>query len=201
MSNPPLVLASASPRRQELLASLGLQFSVHPTDVSETALPGEKPARLVERLACTKGARCLEERPGCLVLAADTVVVAGSAAHLLGKPRGIDEARDMLRRLSGSEHEVLTGVALTQPGRRQTARVAATRVTFTDLPESLLEWYLATEEPYDKAGAYGVQGRAALFVSRLEGSWTNVVGLPLDILPALFQGAGYDLAAYLSRED
>jgi nucleoside triphosphate pyrophosphatase len=140
-------------------------------------------------------ARC---RDG-LILAADTAVVLDDSGGpaILGKPRDAAEAHAMLRRLSGREHRVLSGVALATPDGETHSDVITTRVWFSDLSPELIEWYVATGEPMDKAGAYGLQGAAALFVSRVEGSWTNVVGLPLDRLPALFTSAGYRIAEAL----
>ena len=196
---PPLVLASASPRRRDLLHGIGLDFQVHPADISEDPSPGEDAASLVQRLALAKATRCRESYPRSLVLAADTVVVAEAPAseELLGKPTDPAAARSMLRRLSGRQHLVLTGMALAGPEGVTAQQLARTQVTFLPLSDALIDWYVSTGEAYDKAGAYGVQGRAALFVSRLEGSWTNVVGLPLDLLEALFRDAGQDFTRYL----
>jgi septum formation protein len=196
---PPLVLASVSPRRRELLHGLGLDFEVDPADINEGPAPGEDAASLVQRLALAKAARCRERHGRSLVLAADTVVVTDGPAgeELLGKPKDPGEAYAMLRLLSGRRHQVLTGMALAGPGGARAQQLARTQVTFLPLSEALIDWYVSTGEAYDKAGAYGVQGCAALFVSRLEGSWTNVVGLPLDLLEALFRDAGQELSRYL----
>lgn len=195
---PPLVLASASPRRQDLLRAMGLDFQVHPSDIDEHPKPGEDAASLVQRLALAKAVRCRESHPRCLVLAADTVVVAQEPAEeLLGKPTDPAAARSMLRRLSGRQHLVLTGMALVGPEGETAQQLARTQVTFLPLSDALIDWYVSSGEAYDKAGAYGVQGRAALFVSRLEGSWTNVVGLPLELLEALFRDAGQDFTRHL----
>ncbi len=196
---PRLVLASASPRRRDLLHAMGLDFEVHPADINEDPSPGEGAACLVQRLALAKAVRCRESHPRCLVLAADTVVVAKEPAgeELLGKPTDPAAARAMLRRLSGRQHLVLTGMALVGPEGEPAQQLARTQVTFLPLSDALIDWYVSSGEAYDKAGAYGVQGRAALFVSRLEGSWTNVVGLPLDLLEALFRDAGQDFTRYL----
>ncbi len=195
----PLVLGSASPRRHELLSLLGLRFSVHPADIDESSRPREDPEALVVRLARTKSLRCQAALPDSLILAADTIVTIDSEGgpQLLGKPRDPSEAKEMLRRLSGNEHRVCTGVALARPNTTPVHDFAVTRVTFAPIPEDWLDWYVSTDEPYDKAGGYAVQGRAALFVSGLSGSWSNVVGLPMERLPALFQSAGQDLVAYL----
>lgn len=202
MTNPgllPLVLASASPRRRDLLQGMGLAFQVHPADINEDPLPGENAAALVQRLALEKAARCREDHPRSLVLAADTVVVSDTppAEEFLGKPTDPAAARSMLRRLSGRQHLVLTGMALIDPSGASAQQLARTQVTFRPLSDALIDWYVSTGEAFDKAGAYGVQGCAAMFVSRLEGSWTNVVGLPLNLLEALFRDAGQDFTRYL----
>ncbi len=196
---PPLLLASASPRRRDLLHALGLDFQVQTPGIDEDPSPDEGAASLVQRLALAKATRCRESHPRALVLAADTVVVVeGSAGEeLLGKPTDPAAARSMLRRLSGRQHLVLTGMALAGPEGVTAQQLARTQVTFLRLSDALIDWYVSTGEAYDKAGAYGVQGCAALFVSRLEGSWTNVVGLPLDLLEILFRDAGHDFTRYL----
>lgn len=196
---PPLVLASASPRRQELLQGLGLAFEVHPAELSEEPLAGEDAASLVRRLALAKATWCSQNHPRSLILAADTVVWSQTPCgeELLGKPSTPAAARSMLQRLSGHQHQVLTGMALVAPEGITAQRLARTQVTFRPLSDTLIEWYLSTGEPYDKAGAYGVQGCAALFVSELQGSWTNVVGLPLDLLEPLFHDVGQELTRFL----
>ncbi len=190
---PRLVLASASPRRRELLATLGLVFEVRPSDLDETPRPGEAPEALAIRLALAK-ARAVA-RAGELVLGADTVVALGDEP--LGKPADAAEARAMLTRLSGRSHQVWTGVALveTGPGRQRTAAGAArTEVDFRPLDAAEIDAYVASGEPLDRAGAYAIQGGAAGFAERLEGSWSNVVGLPLETLPGLFARLGHPLA-------
>ena len=173
----PLVLASASPRRRDLLGRLGLSFEVRPTDADET-WPALPPGPAAEAVALRK-ARALEA-PGALVLAADTVVVLGG--DVLGKPADADEARATLRRLSGRTHEVVTGIAL-RHGDRETTAHASTRVTFAELADAEIAAYVATGSPLDKAGSYGIQDDAgALLVSRVEGDYFNVVGLPLRTL-------------------
>jgi len=196
---PRLVLASASPRRRELLQAMGLNFQVHPADINEAPLPGEDAARLVQRLALEKATSCHAGHPDALVLAADTVVVNGApgAEELLGKPTDPESARSMLTRLSGRRHLVLTGMALLDPSGARAQQLSTTKVTFRPLSAGLIDWYLSTGEAFDKAGAYAVQGCAALFVSKLEGSWTNVVGLPLDLLETLFREAGQEFTRYL----
>ena len=176
-----IVLASASPRRADLLRGLGLSFSVRPAEVPETPRPGEAAGDMAERLARDKAAGLLTPPDPSLVLAADTVVVLDG--RLLGKPRDDREACDMLARLAGATHEVITGYALrlTPEGALHSGR-ARSRVTFLPLSASEIDWYVGTGEGRDKAGAYALQGIGALFISRVEGSYTNVIGLPLDHL-------------------
>jgi septum formation protein len=192
-----LVLASASPRRFELLAGLGLRFELRPADLDESVHPGEPGDRYVERLARAKVTAVA--RPGEVVVAADTTVDLGG--ELLGKPVDDDDARRLLRRLSGRTHHVHTGVCVRRSpadGGTPTTHcaVATTAVTFSDLPDRWIEWYVGTGEPLDKAGGYGMQGSAALFVARIDGSPTNVIGLPLDTLAALVAEAGLDLFSF-----
>jgi septum formation protein len=188
-SQPNLVLASASPRRQNLLATLGLHFLVRPVDLDETPHPAEPPALYVRRLAEEKAAARI--LPGELVLAADTTVVLDG--EILGKPGDPAEARAMLSRLTGREHTVLTGVAVEQLGRERRTVVESTRVRIAALEAEEVAWYVATGEPMDKAGSYAVQGIGAMFVEAVQGDYTNVVGLPLPATRRLFAEAGYDL--------
>jgi septum formation protein len=184
------VLASASPRRRELLAGLGLAFEVRAAAIDESPLPGEAPAGYVRRLALAKAAAAAGE--GELVLGADTVVVLD--AQMLGKPRDPDEARRMLASIAGREHVVLTGVALLDAsGDRQQAAVEASRVRMARMSPREIAWYVAGGEPLDKAGAYAVQGTGALFVEAVYGNYTNVVGLPLPATRRLFAALGYEL--------
>lgn len=173
-----LILASASPRRAELLTSAGYEFSVEIADVDETVLPGEPPDLYVLRVARAK-ARQVAERcreSGTTVLGADTTVVAGG--EILGKPENAADAVRMLQRLAGGVHEVLTGVVVVTDGTEK-AEVVTTRVHLLPITMDEIEWYVGTGEPEGKAGAYAIQGRAARFVDRIEGSWSNVVGLPV----------------------
>lgn len=187
-----IVLASASPRRLSLLRSIGLEPEVRPPRVDETRSAGEPASRFVGRLAADKARAAAEGLAGpALVLAADTAVVIDGEP--LGKPADADEARRILRRLSSREHEVLTGVcALVLPRGETAGLVESTRVRFRDIDDRLLDWYVGTGEPLDKAGAYGIQERGAVLVERIEGSWTNVVGLPVERLPDLLAGLGVD---------
>lgn len=184
-----LVLASASPRRRDLLGQLGLRFTVAAADLDETPRPGEAPEAYVLRLAREKAQAVAARFPGAWVLAADTTVVLGM--ELLGKPRDEAEARDMLSRLSGRTHEVHTGVAIA--GRADEALVVRTRVTFRALSAGEIAWYAGTGEPLDKAGAYAIQGKGGFLVAAIEGSPTNVIGLPLGETLALLQRAGVPL--------
>ncbi len=187
-----LVLASASPRRRELLESLDLDFVVRPAAVDETPNPGERPRDLVRRLAREKAEAQAED--GEWVLAADTIVVENG--DVLGKPRDRDQAREMLQRLQGRWHLVLTGVALRPPDGDTLHAVESTRVLFAELTPEQINWYAATGEPDDKAGAYAVQGLGALFVDEIDGNYSNVVGLPLPTVRQLFEGAGSDVRAF-----
>ncbi len=188
MTRPRLVLASSSPRRRELLTGLGLVFGVRSADVDETPRPGEEPETYVARLALEKAAR--QAFPGELVLGADTIVVLGG--ELLGKPADAAGAIVMLRRIAGHEHTVFTGVALHEPGSgRNAAVVERSRVRMAAMSDSEIEWYVATGEPLDKAGAYAVQGVGAQYVEEVHGNYTNVVGLPLPATRRLFAELGY----------
>jgi septum formation protein len=175
-----LVLASASPRRAELLRAAGIDFDVMAANVDETLKPDESAREYVARLAEEK-ARAIHARDDTrTVLAADTVVVADR--QILGKPLDEADARRMLRLLSGRTHEVLTAVSIFHPGGIVDTRVEATGVEFAPLSESDVDWYVSTGEPLDKAGAYAVQGLASRFVPRIEGSYSNVVGLPVALV-------------------
>ena len=188
----PLVLASSSPRRAELLRAAGVPFVIRVATVDETRLDGEAADAYVRRLALDK-ARAVEAAPHELVLGADTVVVAGTAC--LGKPADAADAAAMLRRLAGRSHEVLTGVALVRTGAPVAVDVAATRVTFAPVTEAEVAWYVGTGEPYDKAGGYAVQGLASRFVAAIDGSYANVVGLPVELVCRLIAAAGEDVLA------
>lgn len=170
-----LVLASASPRRREMLQQLGIRFEVDPANVDETVARGEKPADYVLRIAQAKAYRVAAKDRSALVLAADTIVVLGT--EILGKPRDEADAREMLKRLSGQQHVVMTAIAF--DGAERLSLRVDTRVRFRALSDREIAWYVGTGEPLDKAGAYGIQGLAANFVLSVEGSYTNVVGLPL----------------------
>lgn len=173
-----LVLASASPRRRELLAQLGVEFSVVASDVLEAPQLGERPEGFAQRMAREKAADVARRRPGALVLGADTVVVVDDI--ILGKPAGRDDASRMLEILSGRTHRVLTAVALIDPARKIEEIIVQSWVEFRPLAADEIAAYLDSGEPFDKAGAYGVQGLASQFVLAVRGSVSNVIGLPLD---------------------
>ena len=189
---PSLILASGSPRRRELLARFGLEPTVRPVDIDETPRRGEAAAVYVERLAREK-ARA-QGTPGELILAADTVVAIED--ELLGKPLDKGDARRMLRRLAGRSHQVLTGVALWHVTTDQlVADVASTEVVFGDLEDGEIDAYVASGEPMDKAGAYAIQGLAAVFIEGIRGDYSNVVGLPLPVVYRLLRSHAIDLLA------
>lgn len=191
-----LVLASGSPRRRELLSGLGLKFTVRPADVDETPWVLERPEDTVLRLAKDKAAA--GQQYGELVVGADTVVVLDG--ELLGKPKDPEDARQMLARIAGREHIVLTGLAVTDMPYpdipRMTAEVASSRVKMAYLTPEEIDWYVATGEPMDKAGSYAIQGLGALFVEEVYGNYTNVVGLPLPMLGRKLQVLGYELGDF-----
>jgi septum formation protein len=177
-----LVLASASPRRRALLEAAGVAVDVDPVDVDEARLDGESPAQYVERLAREKAAAGARRHPDALVLGADTTVTLDGA--VLGKPVDAAEAAGMLRRLSGRTHEVLTGIAIAWRGAIA-SHVERTAVAMAPLSEADIAWYVASGEPLDKAGAYAIQGLASRFIPRIDGSYANVVGLPVTAVLGL----------------
>jgi septum formation protein len=186
------VLASGSPRRRHLLGEAGLRFRVAPADVDERFEPGETPERHAARLAREKAcvvARRTEVSAGDVVLGADTIVVIDGV--VLGKPADPDEAMSHLSRLAGRTHRVLTAVALARAGGRLAGeRLVESAVTLRALAADEIRAYVATGEPLDKAGAYAVQGEGRRFITRIEGSETNVIGLPMDETLALLRAAG-----------
>jgi septum formation protein len=210
----PLILASASPRRAELLRSAGYDFEIHAVDIDERSKPGEPPAEYVERLAKEKASRAMSDvlnvgpaeagphrhsgvKVACglsdvasgfsrtgevVVLGADTAVVVGEA--ILGKPHDAEDAARMLRRLSGRSHQVITGVCL-RTTQRSLSHVEISSVTFAPLTEDQIAWYVASGEGVDKAGGYAIQGLASRFIPRIDGSYSNVVGLPIAVVSDL----------------
>jgi septum formation protein len=183
-----LILASSSPRRSGYLRELGIRFRKIPSGVDERQLRGETPYRYVRRQAITKTLTVSELHPGAPVVGADTIVVVGGA--ILEKPHDAPDARRMLRKLSGRSHRVLSGMAMVGGGADSVERVrsgvSSTRVFFRKLTESEIRGYVETGEPLDKAGAYGIQGKGGLLVTRIEGSFSNVVGFPLEIFYKLW---------------
>lgn len=172
------ILASASPRRREMLAGLGLHFRVEAAEADERVLAGEGPADFVVRVARDKAMIVMERSPGLWVLAADTVVVLDN--EILGKPADAADAVLMLKRLSGREHEVWTGFCLGQGGQGgEVCRAVKTAVSFADLSDPVIQAYVRTGDPLDKAGAYGIQFLGGFMVRGINGSYSNVVGLPL----------------------
>lgn len=189
-----LVLASASPRRRELLTQAGYAFEVDPADIPEKPLVGEDPIAYVTRLAREKAEAVLRKRvsegpagtTGLVVLGADTTVTVDGA--ILEKPQNPDDAFRMLRLLAGRSHRVITGVAVATARRTEVA-AEVTAVRFVTLSDDEIRDYVATGEPMDKAGAYAIQGRAGKWIPRVEGCYFNVVGLPLALVAALMEGA------------
>ena len=175
-----LVLASGSPRRAEILERAGWPHDIIVAGIDETVLPNEEPAAYVQRLARSKAeavARRLEEG---LVLGADTTVVV--ANQILGQPVDEADARRMLRLLNAKWHDVLTGVAVVRVGGETRVRYQTTRVRFAEMSEHEIDWYIATGEPFGKAGAYGIQGKASLFIEEIEGDYFNIMGLPIRLV-------------------
>lgn len=184
-----LILASASPRRSELLRQLGLQFEIVPSNIDESLQAGETPAEHVLRLAAAKAAEISTRYPTAWVIGADTIVVING--DILGKPANEREARIMLGKLSGNKHRVFTGVAVMRTlAAVNLSEVVASEVIFKAISAAELNWYVATDEPYDKAGAYAVQGCGAFFIREIHGSYTNVIGLPLCEAVTLLESAG-----------
>jgi septum formation protein len=192
-----LVLASASPRRQELLRNASISFVVQPTNIPEVPRPGEAPRAFAERMAMEK-ALAVSRKPGDFVLGADTIVVV--EAEILGKPRDGDDAARMLRLLSGRTHQVITGVCLVGPQLRtenpqlatgfEDVRSETTLVTMEALSDDDIRSYISTGEPMDKAGAYAIQGRASRWASHIEGNYFNVVGLPVSLVYRMLRERG-----------
>lgn len=191
MSQPPLVLASSSPRRRELLATLGLSFTVEAPEVDESRREGEEPGPFVERVARAKSRAV--HRAGIVSLGADTTVVLDGM--VLGKPTSATAAAEMLAALRGRTHLVHTGIALTTDTGTWSG-VATTIVTMAAFDDNVIEWYVSTGEPMDKAGSYALQGIGGVLVDHVVGDPFNVIGLPLGSLRGLFHKAGLDLLGY-----
>ena len=187
MSECRVVLASASPRRRELLNLIGIAHEVRPANIDETMRPRETPRRHVERLAREKASAIAKRDPDLITIGADTIVVINR--KVLGKPRDTDDAARMLALLSGREHMVTTAVAVSR-GKKLRSAVEEVRVRFRRLRDDEIEAYIATGEPMDKAGAYGIQGYGATIVERIEGDYFSVMGLPVVRLIGLLRDVG-----------
>jgi len=187
MTSPRVILASQSPRRRELLALVGIAHEVRPADIDETILPGERPAPHAERLAREKTTVIAAREPDAIVIGSDTIVVVDG--DVLGKPRDEAEAARMLSRLQGRSHTVMTAVAVSWRGETRSA-VEEVGVTFHSLDAAEIAAYVATREPMDKAGAYGIQGYGATIVARVDGDYFAVMGLPLQRLVRLLRELG-----------
>ena len=188
LANPKLILASASPRRQELLREAGINFEVHPAHITEERNAGERALDYAQRLAREKALQVAERFPADFVLGADTIVVVDE--EVLEKPADKEDAARMLRTLSGRAHEVITGVCLAGPDAYTDTRVCITQVYFRPLEEQEIQEYIVGREPMVKAGAYASQGGVARWVVRLEGDYSNVVGLPLPVVKEMLRAAG-----------
>ncbi len=185
----PIILASNSPRRKDLLRQIGLEFSIDPADVDERVLPGESPEEYAVRVALDKARLAASRAVAGIVIAADTIVVVGD--EILGKPADAGDAERMLKMLSGKAHRVITGLVVMDAATGRTlTRTSITRVWFRRLMQQEIVSYIATGEPLDKAGAYGIQERGALLVDKIEGCYFNVVGLPLSLLGKLLRDFG-----------
>jgi septum formation protein len=183
----PLILASSSPRRQELLRAAEIPFTVRSANIPEDLRDGESPRDFCERLAFEKAHAIWKTAPDSLVLGADTIVVVDE--HVLGKPVDADDARRMLQMISGRSHQVMTGVCLLGPGVRD-IRTEMTQVFVIDIPANEIEYYVSHGEPMDKAGAYAIQGIASRWIPRIEGCYFNVVGLPIPLIYLMLRSNG-----------
>ena len=187
-----LILASSSPRRAQLLNSLGVDFSIEPSHVLERPHADESPADYIIRTARAKAVEVARKHDGGLILGADTEVIVDGV--ILGKPSDEEDAKRMLRILSGRWHAVMTGIALFDAGsKHEAADYEKTLVRFARLNESEIDWYVNTREPFDKAGGYAIQGLAALFIEEVSGNYHNVVGLPIPLLSRLVKQLGFSL--------
>jgi len=175
-----LVLASGSPRRAEILERAGWPHEIIVAGIDETVLPNEEPAAYVQRLARSKAEAVANRLSEGVVLGADTTVVV--ANQILGQPVDDADARRMLRLLNAKWHDVLTGVAVVRVGGETRVGYQTTRVRFAEMSEQEIDWYIATREPFGKAGAYGIQGKASLFIEEIEGDYLNIMGLPIRLV-------------------
>lgn len=178
ISNNSFILASASPRRREMLQSVGLNFKIIPAHVDEAYIDGESPAEHVKRLSCNKSMAVANKYQQAWVLGADTIVVIDGS--ILGKPNNRTQAKKMLKKLSGREHKVFTGFTITNKALNiHETKVIQSTVRFKTISAEEMNWYTADDEPYDKAGGYAVQGKGAIFIKSIRGSYSNVIGLPI----------------------
>ena|SRR5215213_10776850 len=189
-----LVLASGSPRRAEILERAGWPHEIIVAGIDETVLPNEEPAAYVQRLARSKAETVASRVETGLVLGADTTVVV--ANQILGQPVDGADARRMLRLLNAKWHDVLTGVAVVRVGGETRVAYETTRVRFAEMSEEEIDWYIATREPFGKAGAYGIQGKAALFIEEIQGDYFNIMGLPIRLV---YELTGEDFKTEPSR--
>lgn len=187
-NKPELILASSSPRRQELLREIGIPFQVHAAHINEDQIAGEAPGVYALRLAREKAQAVAAHYPQSYVLGADTIVVVDG--EVLGKPKDHADAVRMLRLLSGRGHEVTTAVSVVAPGTLAETRASTTKVYFREVAENEIQAYVAGGEPMDKAGAYAIQGGASRWADRIEGEFSNVVGLPLSLVTEMLRTTG-----------
>ena len=186
-----LILASRSPRRSELLRSLGLEFEVSPSHVDEITDPEQSPEQNATNIARDKARWVARQNPGCYVLGADTMVVLGQ--EIIGQPSDEEDACRILSKLAGKQHRVITGVVLITPKAEEHETSVASTVSIKSVSKNEILSYVATGEPLDKAGAYAIQGEGAFLIESWEGSYSNIVGLPLEALTDLFQQAGFPI--------
>jgi septum formation protein len=186
---PALILASASPRRQQLLRETGIAFAVHAAHINEDQRAGEPPIEYAQRLAREKAQAVAEQYPRDYVLGADTIVVVDG--EVLGKPLDAADAARILRRLSGREHQVTTAVAVASPEGETETRTSTTQVYFREITDVEIQQYVAGGEPMDKAGAYAIQGGASRWTNRIVGEFSNVVGLPLSLVTEMLRSSGF----------
>lgn len=186
-----LILASRSPRRSELLRSLGLEFEVSPSKVDEITDPEQSPEQNATNIARDKARWVARRNPGSYVLGADTMVVLDQ--EIIGQPSDEEDACRILSKLAGKQHRVITGVVLISPNTEEYETAVVSRVTLKSISENEIRSYIATGEPLDKAGAYAIQGEGSFLVESWEGSWSNIVGLPLEALTDLFEQAGFPI--------
>jgi septum formation protein len=191
-----IILASSSPRRRELLSALGMPFEVIAPDIDETLMDGEKPVEFCIRASYDKAHAIAQHHTEAIVLGADTVVVVDNT--VLGKPENKTEAAKFLTMLQGRSHDVFTGYSIIEKSKEKSiSKVIHSKVYFRDMTAEEISWYISTGEPMDKAGAYGLQGIGALFVDKIEGSYTNVIGLPLSDVYEDLKNLGISLKKFL----